>query len=415
MLKMFLENKDFRNFLLYGTFSGIASGIFGIFMMWVIHDIFHNPFYTGLAGVMFVLPKVLGFVAGPFVDKSNKANLVRIGTFLQLVAVSCLLVISRFGYAQIWMFLSIILLYSVSGTIKSPAGAALLPKIVDGNELMRANVAINIVATLAGIGVGAGLYVMMSDGSRSTFELVYAANIAILVLALFFSLFLRDKVVKEAKKARYLTELKEGFAFIRQRYVVHLVVAFLFMGLFSNIAYVNLPLFAEIHTGSAQGYILLSALALFGGVIGSYLTRAVASKFEVWKILVAAFVLAGVARIVFVHAISDENSRFIWIYLLYAGLGSVVGIVFQTLMQKLPPKPLIARIDTINTSLYAVFAAIGAFLGGFAVNLLPNADTAFIVQGASYIVIGLCLCASKHLKTLPKIDEIEPINEKHPQ
>jgi len=165
-------------------------------------------------------------------------------------------------------------------------------------------------------------------------------------------------------------------------------------------------MFAELHFGDASGYIVLSALALVGGLIGSYISRAVESKFDVWKILVGAFVLAGVARIAFVYAIAGSLSRGILLFVLYIGIGSTIGIFYRALVQKLPPKGLVARVDTTIASLSAIAAAVGAVVGGFLGTVLPTVDMVLYIQGGSYIVIGLCLCMAKSVRALPRVGEM---------
>jgi len=230
------------------------------------------------------------------------------------------------------------------------------------------------------------------------------------MLAMLFSFFVKDNSVKtDSPPKSYLSELKAGFAFIRKGIMLPLVVVSLLIGLFASIAYVNLPAFAEYHIGSADGYILLTALSLVGGAIGSYIIRAISHAFAIWKILIAAFILAGIARIIFVHIIATDFTSSIWIYILYIGSSATIGVIFQALMQKLPPKTIIARIDTITTSLYGIIAAIGSFIGGILGTILENINTTFIIQGASYIILALILYLSKHVRSLTKIQNI---NEK---
>jgi len=142
------------------TASNIGGGIFGIFMMWAIHDTFQNPFYTGLAGVMFATPNIASFAIGSFVDSRNKASLIRLACFAQLLAVLSLLLIQYTSTPQAWMYHAIILLFSTSGMIKSPSSTALLPKIAEGKDLIKVNATIRIIGTLTELGIGVMLYML---------------------------------------------------------------------------------------------------------------------------------------------------------------------------------------------------------------------------------------------------------------
>ena len=411
MIKLFAENSRFRNFLIYQTFNSIGSGIFSIFMLWVVHALYQNPIYTGIAGFMFVAPRVGSFLVGPFVDKHSKIAIIRTTCFLRLCVVAALLAVSFAHVPGAWLFHLAILVFSVSTTVGAPAETALLPHIVDGNDLIKANALIRIMATIAGLCIGVGLYMMMAQSSG--FMLVYAINAAMLLIALFFSVFMRGGDSEKSKESAdtiaskpYFAELKAGLVVAKQGAMLYLVIAFVTLHLFAETAVVNLPMLADVHAGTASGYMLLMALALVGGVAGSYISRIIGPKLELWKIFVVGFIFTGIARIIFVNIIANDFTRSLWIYILYVGLGSAIIIFFQTFMQKFPPKHLIARVNTIVTSLCSIAAAIGALLGGLAGTYLSNVDMVFIIQGGSYIAIGLLLFLSKHVRELPKINDV---------
>ena len=412
MLKLFLSNGNFRNFLLFQGLAGIGNGIFRIFMMWAVHAQYGNPLYTGIAGFMFVAPFVAGFLAGPFVDRRNKASLLRVTCLASLCVVALLLLVPYAHRPGVWFLLLAILVFSIADVFAGPARTALLPKIVGDDELIKANALISISATIAGLCIGFGLYVMMARGAG--FELVYGANAAVMAAALVFSIFVRDKghekpgakAGADARRA-YISELGQALAFVRRGVMLRVLLALVFMSLFGQIAYVNVPEFAEAHMGTASGYIVLSALALVGGIIGSYIIRIVGPKLALSKILVVGFVAAGVARILFVNVIATDVSRAIWIYVLYVGLGGALGILIHTLQQKLSPKNMIGRVGAITTSITSAAAALGALLGGVAGTLLPSVDMALVIQGASSIAIGAFLLMSRSMRELPKMDDVK--------
>ena len=408
MLKLFLGNGAFRIFLLFRAFSGIGVGIFRIFMMWAVHAQYQNPLYTGIAGFMFVAPFVASFLAGPLVDRLNKACLLRVACFAGFCVAALLLAVPYAGRPGVWFLHLAILVFSIADVFAGPAATALLPRIVGDDDLVKANALVNIAGTVAGLCIGVALYVMMARGAG--FGLVHGVNAAVLLAAFVFSFFLRDKGHAQAGGAElraYFAELALAFAFVRRGIMRHMVIALVFVFLFAEIAYVNVPMFAELHMGTASGYILLSALALVGGILGSFISRIAGPRLELSKIFVAGFIAAGIARIAFVSVIATDVSRAVWIYILYAGLGSALGIFMRTLKQKLSPKDMIGRVDAITASIASAAAAIGAILGGAAGALLPSVDAALVIQGTSSIAIGAFLLLSRRVRMLPKINDVE--------
>jgi MFS family permease len=176
---------------------------------------------------------------------------------------------------------------------------------------------------------------------------------------------------------------------------------------FANIASVNLPMFAEVHFGAAFGFILLSGLAILGSLLGTLLFGAVGEKIKFGKIFVLLFIFSGVVRILFVGAIGLHIILGILIFILYEGVTDTMGMFYYTATQKLPQKNLIGRVSTSFTSLRAAANAVGSIAGGVLGTLLANVDMAFIIQGISYVAIGVFLLLSKRIRGLPKVSEFK--------
>ena len=406
MFKLLSANRNLRNFALFSTFYGIGRGMFTMFMMWAVHAMFQTPMYTGLAGLMFSVPLIASFIVGPFVDKWNKVSVLRVVEFVKLCMTSLILVGHFFFDVGAWFYLTAILIFSIASLFGTPAQTALLPRIIEGENIVKANAIIQMTGIVGGLSIGVVLYVLMQRGAD--FALVYAVNVAVVIFTLLFTVFMRSGESESDSPAlkSYASDLKKGFAFVCKGAMLPVAFFMVSLTLFSEAAHVNFPMFAEVHLGTATGYILLSALAMLGSVVGSWIIGITASKFELWKIIVATFAFAGVARIIFVSTIANNVTIAILIYILYTGLVSTIVILYRSLVQKLPPKNLVSRVDTIIASLSAIAGALGALVGGFLGTHLHNIDYVFFIQGSSYIVIGILLCISKNIRQLPKITEL---------
>ena len=411
MQNLFFDNRSFRSFLMFSSFMAIGRSMFRIFMMWVIHALFHNPMYTGIAGFLFLSPFVASFIVGPFVDSWNKLTVLRISCFVYLCIAVLLLAANIFFLPNVWLLFLAILLFCLASLFIAPAHTAFLPMIVEGKDLVKANALMNLTGFFGGLIIAILLFSLMD--SATGFTIVYAIIASAILIALFFSIFLRnDEPSEQANKTKknapraYFSELKDGLSFVKSGAMLALAVASVTMSFFADLAYVNLPVFAEFHLGTASGYVVLSALSLMGGLLGSYICRML-ENFKLGLILAATFLAAGVMRFLFVNNIADNYSRAILIYILYIGLGSAIAIFYRAIVQNMPPKNLISRVDTTLTSITAISAAIGALVGGFLGTLLHIVDFVFLLQAVSYIIIGLCLCLSKKVRKLPKISELK--------
>lgn len=407
MLKLFISNPQYRKFLFFQIFDGLSISTFAICMMWAVHFQYQNTFYTGLAGVMFAIPAILNFVIGPFVDARNKVTLIRLACLGQLAVIVALLVVPMFFELGVWFMLLGILAFSIVSLIAVPAGVALLPRIVGRNELVTANALFGIVGTVIGVGVGMFLYAALD---RVGFEIVYAVVAALLVFALISSAALKSVETKNENDSRlenYFVELKEGLSYAKRGVMMLLLLAFVVQDLIASVAYVNIPMLAQIHSGYASGYVVMVFVASMGGIIGSYLSKILEPKLQLWKVFVGCFIFAGIARIIFVIIIVDNFLGSLFILLIYAGLGATIGIFSETLFQKMPPKHMVARINTIFVTLLGITSALGAFLGGVLGSTLPEIEMVFMIQGSVYIAIALFLSLFKRVRVLPKIGDID--------
>lgn len=114
----------------------------------------------------------------------------------------------------------------------------------------------------------------------------------------------------------------------------------------------------------------------------------------------------GILRIVFVHVIAENFSRALWIYVAYIGIGGAYGLVHRTLYQKLPPKNLIARVDTLTNSLASIVGAVGSLIGGVIGYVIYDINMIFYVQGAAAVVLAGFYLVSRRIRALPRIGEV---------
>ena len=50
-------------------FTNIGDSLYYVAAMWLVYKLSGNPFYSGLAGFLTLLPSALQFLTGPFVDR----------------------------------------------------------------------------------------------------------------------------------------------------------------------------------------------------------------------------------------------------------------------------------------------------------------------------------------------------------
>jgi len=393
---------------MYQIFSGLGGGIFGIFMLLSVHMLYGNPMYTGIAGFLMGAPFIFSLAVGPIVDRNNKAKIMRLTTFLEFGVLALLTFTPLLETLGVVFLFGVIFIYSIAALFEVPSGKALLPNIVGENEILPANSLINI-ASLAG-GVGIAIIMFSAVGEDMNKRIVYGLSAAFLAGALLFAFFLRDPAIKEKTtekpKHRYMTDLAAGWKFLRGSVLIYLMVAWITMRVVMEISSINMPAFAEYHVG-VQGYVIFTVVGMIGGIVASAFIGRMGNKFKIGYFLAAMLVLRGISRVSFVYILPEHYHAGLASLLLFMALSSSVSILYVSLEQKLPPKDMVGRIDTLTTTFFALMGAVGALLGGAVGRLVAHVDHIFIFQGYTYVVFGVLIILIPAVRKLPKMDEIE--------
>ncbi|MCL2190186.1 MAG: MFS transporter [Defluviitaleaceae bacterium] len=408
MLSLFKSNRQFRILLAYQIFSGLGGGVFGMFMLLSIHLLYQNPMYTGIAGFLMAAPAVFSFAVGPLVDRKNKVTIMRLTTLLEFFVLALVTFTPLMEQIGVIFMFGVIVVYCTAALFENPASNALLPQIVKEDEILPANSLIQIAALTGGIGIAVILFTAL--GEDMNLRYIYGLSTVLLAMAFASALFLRDPSAKKEKDSvitvRFKQDLLEGISFLRGNVLRFIALAFIARMFVAEMGAVNMPRFAETHVG-AQGYIVFTMVALVSGIFASFFAGLVGKKLNVGWILFALTVLGGVSRIIFVLVLPNVYIAGLLALATYALLLNIGGITFRSMMQKLPPKDKVGRVDTLFTTFAAIFVALGALAGGFIGRAVEVVDHVFILQGTGYAIIGILLFLVPVVRKLPKLDELK--------
>ena len=144
MMRGPFENATFRRLFVGRVITSVGDSLYFIGAMWLAYSLTGDPFYTGLAGFLTMIPRAFQFLAGPLVDRwSIRRTLV--GTQLvQALVVATVPLVHLLGVLTVWHVLAIMPLLSALNQLVYPAQVAALPRILEDEELVAANSAFSI-------------------------------------------------------------------------------------------------------------------------------------------------------------------------------------------------------------------------------------------------------------------------------
>ena len=419
-------NRAFRRLFLGRVTTNAGDSIYLVVTMWLVYDLTGSTLYTGAATFLLTAPNAVGFLMGPLADRWPSRP-VLVGTqAIQALALGAVTVAWAVGYQEVWLLLGVIPLLALVNQLVYPTMNAVLPRVVEKEDLMAANssfalafqgldTVFNALGGLLLVALGAvALYAL--DVVTFLVALACYAGVRIPAASTNESLAAADGGVDDAPAVEtadeatppaaaptYRDDLREGVGVFRGSLLWKLSVA-VFLGVLTYWAmFAALPAFADA-TGGVQRYgILLGALAaglLMGFVVAprlqSYPFAYVIGSLGLfgagaWTVVltvrwlpVAAFAAACATVVVGVHTVGG-----------------------QTLYQTAVPPSLLGRVTSLHASVAGIAAPLGALLGG-AVGATLGARTAVSLLVVGHLAVSLVFLLDGGLRTLPAVADVTP-------
>ena len=236
---------------------------------WLVLQLSNSPFMLGLDAFLGNAPILLfSLVGGVIADRKERRTLLLISQFVQMTSAFTLALLFAFHVVHVW---HILVLSFVSGTAQAfggPAYQALIPTLVEQEDLPNAIALNSIQFNVARvIGPALGGIALTQLGATWCFGLNGISFIAVI-----FSLFiLKTRYIPAPTKESVLTSMKQGFSFIREQSAMGSLILLSFcMTLLAIPLIVFLPVFArDVFKQGASTYTILLICSGVGSILGA--------------------------------------------------------------------------------------------------------------------------------------------------
>jgi len=425
-LESIFRNKNFILLFLGKLISQLGDVIYNMAIGWYILTITSSALqmsiYMAIGTVVYV---VMGPIGGVIADRHNRKMLIIWMDYLRGAAVAITGLLMYFNIQSIWMLYITSAILSICGAIFVPASNALIPNIVQEEQLTKANsmaASIQSISGIVGLVVGGVLYALI--GIKAIFILNAVSYVACGILENFIILPKETSEVnlsgdesnlniKEgAVVGNMLNELLESFKYIKNE------KGFFILILFSAVInFVLTPVFAiyvpyifnQVLKTSAQRYSIVSAAMSIGFLLGAAIVSRTFKGEKINKIL--RFCNIGITAIILaiymtmkLYSINVISSfivviLFIILFLILGTTLSILNIPIMVVIQKIIPNEMLGRVSALTSTLAMMAMPLGMIIGGtltdiFAINVLLFA-TAII-----YGIITIYLCANKEISKI---------------
>jgi predicted MFS family arabinose efflux permease len=261
--------RDFRLMWFGACTSSIGTWMQIVAQGWLIYRLSHSAFLLALDQFMGGIP-IFAFtlIGGVVADRIERRKILLISQFIQMGSAITLTLLVAFGVVHIWQIITLSFVSGLAQAFGGPAYSALIPTLVDREDMPNA-IALNSIQFNMAVTVGPALagITLARLGEKWCFGLNAVSFFAPVISLLIISARFQPLPTKES----LLNSLKQGISFIRQREAMGalIVLAFCMTALTAPMR-TYIPVFVKdiFHRGPETYGNILSLMGV-GSILGS--------------------------------------------------------------------------------------------------------------------------------------------------
>jgi len=305
---------------------------------------------------------------------------------LQILALAPLLFVSE---NRVWPIALVVVLQGLISSVNNPASFALLPRLVDGEQLVAANSAFSAAASISRlIGAAAGGIAL---------ELGGIGVVAVLDGATFLAGAAAAGLLSAKADARpHRTEVGDDDvsikAAIKEVRARPAVAAVLWIQGISMMIYGGFPVlfivFITEYLGSGESELgIIRASSALSGLLAAAVVGSMAARVAPAQLMAGGFLLFAVVTALFVNAPSFTTAA--WVYLvLYAATGFpnvAAGVGIQSTIQQLCPPNVLGRVGGLMSTVSSLGMGLGALVFGVLLEV-TTARTLLNIESSMFLI-----------------------------
>jgi len=395
-------NRDFLLLFCGSSVSAIGDTFTLVALPWLVLKLSHDPAAVGFVALLQALPRALFmFVGGAVVDRSSPRRILLISRAWNAAFVAALAVFVVVGAIQMWEVYVIALGIGLSTAFVYPAGSAILPQLVEKEQLHAANGMIMFMRQFAMIAgpIAAGALVAADihaldqrfpDAGGMGFAFSIDAVSFIFSLISLFLIRVHSDHHPPKAEGHILADVWKGLTGVwsdlqLRTFILYVGIVSLFVG---GPVQVGLPVLADERLNSARAFGILMFAYGLGMLAGNGLSILV-TKIAKGHLGLMIVTLDTVAGLLFA-AFSLTHTTWYGATLLFI-VGSFAGIAQVALMtwiQRRVPPAMMGRTMSV---LFFTFLGVGPLSAAFAGLLLKVITLTQLFAGAGFALTVIAL------------------------
>lgn len=399
-------NRDFT--LLFGgsTISAIGDQFTLVALPWLVLKLSSNPGALGLVLAVMALPRAaFMLIGGAVVDRISPRRVLLVSRTVNAAFVTLLAVLVFFGAIQMWMLYVIAAGIGLSTAFAFPAGSAILPQLVEPEQLQSANglvmglrqVSMLVGPVLAGLLIAGGATPVPSGQPGLADAKGMGLAFAIDALSFLFSLVslfmirLHSDDHPKQPEGGVLADVAKGIRHLwadrqMRAFILYVALVSVFVG---GPVQVGLPLLADtrLHHGAASLGLLLTAHG--GGILLGNLASRPGLRLSGGRLGLLILILDSLAGLL-LAALPLTHATWIAAFLLVV-MGAFAGVAQVGVMSWIQRRVPMAMMGRTMSILFFVFMGVAPISAAAAGALLKVIPLTTMFSGAGLILTAIAL------------------------
>jgi predicted MFS family arabinose efflux permease len=380
------QYRDYRLWWFGACTSSIGTWMQNVAQSWLVLEISNSARMLGLDAFLGSIPIILfSLVGGVVADRMDRRRLLIASQWIQLLCAFLLATLIHFHVVRIWHILTLSFVTGTAQAFGGPANSALVPSLVESEDLPNAIALQSIQFNLARvIGPALGGIAFTKLGYAWCFSLNGISFLAVIISLMM----LRVKFTPEKAAVSVLTSMKQGFGFIRNQaaMVALIVLSFCMTGLGIPLL-TFLPVIAKdvFHAGPSTFTMLLSVSGA-GAVAGALIVASLGNISN--KGRVALMMLTTLGVLIAGFALS-KSLAFSYTLLFLSGMALIaVFAMIQSLVQLITGNEMRGRVMSVYNVAFRGGTPFGSLIVGALVKEF-SAPRVIACNGVLLAILGL--------------------------
>jgi predicted MFS family arabinose efflux permease len=378
--------RDFRLLWVGACTSSIGTWMQEIAQNWLVFEITQSPFLLGLDAFLGDIPIFLfSLFGGVIADRMDRRHLLIGSQLVQMTSAITLAALIGTGHIRIWHILLSSFVVGTAQAFGGPAYSALVPSLVEKEDLPNAIALNSIQFNLARIiGPVLGGFALKYAGSAWCFGLNALSFVAVI-----FSLLRLNINFKPARTGEsIMTSMKQGIRFIRTQGAMETLIVIAFCMTALAIPMITfLPVFAKnVFHKDEITYTLFLAASGLGSITGALGVAALGNIPNKGRLALTMLVALGAG----ISAFALSKSIVLSCILLFLS-GAVLMCAFamiSSLVQLITANEMRGRVMSVYNVAFRGGMPFGSVLTGYLVPLM-TAPVVLSINGVALLSLGL--------------------------